>query len=418
MIALDSYAILVDDTNGAAQNILRTVSDYSIVGGPEQPIRILRMTIPKKIIDSGFPTVVFSEGLTKIEVNAVGTGTYIIESVSLEGGVYSIIAYGTEDAIRDRTLLSTTRFMSDPYSVLHESSPGIVDYIEGTPRNIAVSIVGDTVPFFNANALTDGVFSTTKVRFPVGTRFWTILNTCALLDEAYFFFDDKFYYVKYGNTAYRPSSKIYLYRFGTDEEMMERFENDGMTEPEKEFNLKLQKQIHGQSEVINQGMEAVANMITVFWYNDSNGNSLYNHDSHDLYGMRGGGKIYTNISAYNQNPANANIAASNAGERYIFRYTDPQTAVSFSIREQSAAGWESIMSSYAYVDNIYDAYNGMVINNLQPSRVVDGQILMNPARLRLSLFSRRFPEGYTKYTFGMLRPTDLTQALAQMKNEP
>lgn len=387
---------------------INCITSYDLTGGPEQPFEVLTMKIPKKRLSYVAPALVnnIEAGKTVVNVKAVGLAVMTVAKCKLSGGTYTITAYGKAEKYRGA-------YTKRDYGAGHTKASGTADYYytyvsdTGTnykrsfyfgqagsfsPLGIILDILTSSnyqgVQYTRAQVITNYSASnafTGGVWFPTGTNVWYVLQVCAMMLGCKIFFVGDYAYVLDVNNA---NSTV---NFGSFD-----------LTPSTNTASGIDTRVVGEPSLGDEGTDGMYNTGTVYYESGLTKSTQYsNSTSVSYYG--GYTKTYSVPSFYA--PADCQALVS----RGLTQYLDAQQSISFILKEQSSTGWASYFPVNARATTITDTASGTRItcNSTCLSSAVYG-------RLTLSTFTRMFPEGCTKYAFGVLTPTDLTQAISQV----
>lgn len=303
--------VITSQINGDSVDfdIMQFVESYRLHGGPEQPIRYIVIEVSKLNIDNVKGTIGgvatdytlldnIVQGQSKLYVHGIGTGTFIITKIQLNDYLYRITAYGVEVLLNSTVLTSSVI-----QSIMGSSS---ATQLVGTTSWIACQLL----TYWNENIATGnlateykvhlsssfdtaspgGTYSSTgtMVAFESGMTFLSIMNVCALIDNAFIFFGDEwddteqeyldtFYFVNYDDSlpiASNPASKYSTDGFRKGVSM------DGvvniyppMDDPYEYYSatdLLMYDNVVALASQTSEGADTIVNSQTVIIYDENN----------------------------------------------------------------------------------------------------------------------------------------------------
>lgn len=472
-IYLDNLTYNNGNTVHTLSDIMDYVVNYRFQGGPEQPIRYLEMRVNKNDIDSAYPELMHSivEGKTRLLIDAVGGGTFIITKIWLNENEYDIVATGIEVTLNTATLSSADVTTIDATS---HDPPVIVKTIFDRWRatlnltgdaNNTYAVGSETYSddyeiYFSNSLLTTRTPPNYKIRFKENMPTLVALNMCALMDDAFIFFARRngvntMYYVSYDDInplAYNPGDE-------TKNGVVNIYPRmDSQYTEYTRFDLMMYKQLIGMSSKNSEGSETIVNNQIVSMEN-GRGES-FSLESNRMYGDYAGVQVisdmmvsydwtnhystyedYRNLASvsdyvgyyvdYNSvktlvtdaNKSSLNITAGTTvayvitntsriiSDNLVKRYKDPTRSITVTLSEVksdgSGSGWEEAIQPFSYAKKIVDNVNNITLTN---THLCDGDT--DNFMLRLSTFIRSYPEMTTEYTFGVMKETTLSQELA------
>ena len=440
-------------------DIIDYVVQYRFQGGPEQPLRYLEMKVNKNDIDIAYPHLIDSvvEGKTRMLVDAVGSGTFVITKIWLTENTYELIATGLEvtmntSSLSDADVSAINATNLDPpviVKTLFDRWKADLNLSEGdefriyfspsldyTRCNSPTFTVADTTALISsatASAVKGDIAKVTadnsyyfymgggntnidnwqnrKITFKKNMPTLVAINMCALMDNAFIFFANKewtdngvtkkyntMHYVTYDDIvplAYNPADS-------TKNGIVNIYPRmDSQYERYTAFDLMMFKQIIGMSSKNSEGSETIVNTQAVSV--DGSQVTFTDDDSIRTYGVYSGADVMSDMIV----TANANVIAKNI----VNRYKDPTRSITITLSEtktdSNGSGWEEAISPFSYAYQINDNVNNISLTN---THLCDGET--DNFMLRLSTFIRSYPEITTEYTFGVMKETTLSQELA------
>ena len=445
-------------------DIMDYVVQYRFQGGPEQPIRYLEMKVNKNDIDSKYPHLIDSvvEGKTRLIIDSVGTGTFIITKIWLNGYTYDIVATGIEitlnTATLDATLVSQIDSTNlDPPAVvktifdnwrskLNLTGDANNTYATGSPEfnddfvlyqseslqpdrhgagysgpsvtnvsdlnNISSPNVGDIYKvtsnskfyvFIGYDENNNKVWNEWKIQFKENMPTLVAINMCALMDNAFIFFANNngvntFYYVSYDDIPPLAYNPADMSKNGVVNIYPQM---DSQYVQYTKFDLMMYKQLIGLSSKNSEGSETIINNQVVSVEN-SRGEAV-NDASMTMYGDNAGVMVMSDMIV----TPDAQIIAENI----VRRYKDPTRSITIQLSEMktsdAGSGWEEAIVPFSYAYEINDEVNNIHLDNKHLCDETTDNFM-----LRLSTFIRAYPEMTTEYTFGVMKETTLSQELA------
>lgn len=398
----------VTDDEGNKLDLLPFVRTYKFQSGSEQPIRYLELIVDKNSIDSAYPKLIedsIVNGKTQLEITAVGRGTFIVSKIWLTEFQYEFMAYGKEVTINTASLTYTRENMSS------------VDIA----KSIAESLLGEgnyyfSPSFYDSNGnLYSPMGNTMTMR--AGMSSILALQMCALSEGAFIFFGeydnkmDILYFIKYGDDvpiASNPSSP-----------------NDGVLnvypdyhDTSKEYSvtdLMMSDRVVDVSSKSPEGISSIVNAQSIQYTNSDTSieeiaNGDISYESQHMYGEFVGNTIEAGDMVC------TSAVAKRIANSLISRYKDPSQSIVIGMKEvysdSVGISWDMAFSCYAYVKAINDDVNKIYLTN---THICDGT--EDDFVLRLSMFTRAYPEMHTYYTFGVSKQTSLSQELANIKSK-
>lgn len=423
MINRKDMHIYIDNLTYSGSDVIHNLSDiidyviqYRFQGGPEQPIRYLEMRVNKNDIDLKYGDLKHNvvEGKTRLIIDAVDGGTFIITKIWLNNNEYDIVATGIE------VTLNTATLSADDVTAINSTNkdpPKIVQTIFNRWR-ATLNLTGDSHNSYatgsatysdnyvlycssslNPNRTPSGKTITFKENMPT----LVAINMCALMDNAFIFFARKdnvntMYYVSYDDInplAYNPGDAekngvVNIYP-GMDSQYTEY----------TRFDLMMFKQLIGMSSKNSEGSETIVNNQIVS-VEGPKGEST-NADSVRMYGDYAGVQVMSDMIVTNY--------AQTIADNLVKRYKDPTRSITITLSEvksdSNGSGWEESIVPFSYAKKIVDSVNNITLTN---THLCDGSV--DNFMLRLSTFIRSYPEMTTEYTFGVMKETTLSQELA------
>ena len=433
-IYLDDF----DDTRTGNQkhylyNIIDFVIQYRFQGGPEQPLRYLEMKVDKNNIDDEYPDLMHSvvEGKTRLLIDAVDKGTFIITKIWLTDNEYDLVATGIEITLNTATLTYTLaenlKNIHDPpqivkaifddwKSTLNLTNASNTTIVNGEDEE---TYVDDFLPYFSSSVSLTRTVPGYTISFKENMPTLVAINMCCLLDNAFVFFADKdghntMYYVCYGDDlplASNPGNPSADGVVNIYPRMTSQYQNY------TKFDLMMFKKLIGVSSKNSEGSETIVNNQIVVM-NGGKGEAE-NEPSRRMYGDCAGAMVSSDLmKSY---PYNGTNTCQIIADNLVKRYKDPTRSITITLSEvisnDNGSGWEQAIPTYTYARKIVDNVNNISLTNthLCEPDTIEGETnpdKTDPFMLRLSTFIRAYPEFTSEYTFGVMKETTLSQELA------
>lgn len=400
-------------------DIIAFVTQYRFQGGPEQPIRYLEMKVNKNDIDSAYPNLADSivEGKTRVIIDAVDGGTFLVTKIWLTEYEYELVATGLEVTLNTATL-SGPVYEGDENNDIYAISQTNLD-----PPNVVNAIFGRWVATLNLSSIEQfGIYFSSSYASRIGstsTPSHTInfkkdmptlvaINMCALMDNAFVFFamrDGKntLHYVSYDDIdplAHNPGSMDGI--VNVYPQMTSVNTNYSM------FDMMMFQKLTGVSSKDSEGSETIVNRQIV---SVSGGYAeAENQYSIDMYGDCTGAQVMSDKIITDD------AGAETIAENIVRRYKDPTRSITFTMAEAESdnggTGWEDSIPVYSYAKKIVDSVNLITLTNEHLCEPSGSSDKIDNFMLRLSTFVRYYPEFKSVYTFGVMKETTLSQELA------
>ena len=425
-VYLDNY----DETRNPPHrlyNILDFVLQYRFQGGPEQPIRYLEMRVDKNNIDDTYPDLMHSivEGKTRLLIDAVDKGTFIITKIWLTDNEYDLVATGIEITLNTATmsyeLAESLKNIRDPPMIvktIFDDWKGTLNLTTTVDNVSNYEIVNgeegeryddDFGIYFSSSVSPSRPTAGQPISFKENMPTLVAINMCSLTDGAFVFFADKdgvntMYYVRYGDDVPLASNPGDSTSDGVVN-VYPRMSSQYSTYTK--FDLLMFKKLIGVSSKNSEGSETIVNNQIVIM--DGGRGESTSNESKSMYGDYAGTLVSSDLmTSYTvDNVKTAQIIADNL----VRRYKDPTRSITISLSEvvsdDSGSGWEMVIPPYTYANKINDDVNNI---SLDTTHLCDGT--PDAFMLRLSTFIRAYPEFTSEYTFGVMKETTLSQELA------
>ena len=379
------YALMVGEKN--------CIESYTIEGGMEQPFESITMSIPKNRLSSVAPGLVDNivAGGSKVILNAVGRSTMTVVKCKLSNKTYKITAYCDAEAIKGYTLnvdASYTPWYWIKY-ILCSGEYGMAFTDEGDSPTLEYSF-------------DDMTGKTNVISFKKGQNIWFILQVCALyLGCKIFFAGGKAYCVDYRKVkgVTNTSTPNAIFSCST---------LDLYTEIESN---PLYGRLVGSVTLGDEGVDTVINE-QVIGCTDENGKSVtYDYKLPDQKTFRSGTRIDIPELIQGGDYKQAEILAKNL----VSYRAEPQQSITFTLREMQGKGstleWAPYFDPSSYAKKIVSSADEVVITNM--SNDPENKVPMIQ-KLLLSQYERNYPEGTSKYTFGIISNIDLAVSTSQI----
>ena len=368
------------------------ISSYTIEGGMEQPFESITMEIPKNRLTSVAEGLVDNiiAGKSKMVMKAVGTSTMTVTKCKLSGKTYYVTAYCDAEAIKGYTLdieSSYTPWYWIKYIITSgEYGMSYLDQDDGRT-------------FFYTLNPAEGDYD--DITFKKGQNIWYILQVCALyLGCKIFFANGCAYCVDYRLSSVSAGSTY------TANAFVDYADLDLYTD--KETNA-LYGRVTGPVTLGNEGIDTVIN-TQVIQCVDTEGKSVtVEYKAPGITVSRSGNKLPISELIQGGGYEQATTLAKNLVDYRL----EPQQSISFRLKEMQDSGsqlaWQPFFSPSARADMIRSIADDVTITNMSE----DGKT-RRPQKLLLSQYERSYPEGYTKYTFGIISNIDLAVSTSQI----
>lgn len=438
---------LSSDYKHQLSDIIDYVTQYRFQGGPEQPIRYLEMKVDKNDIDLAHPHLIDTivEGKTRLIVDAVDGGTFIITKIWLNNNSYDLVATGIEITMNTSVIsesLATTiqnsnkdppvivkAIFDDWESTLHLSKDDN-NYEEGSEK-----YDDDFRIYFSKTfALQSGGSydyeqprntGINKISFKKDMPTLVAINMCALLDDAFVFIAGRDW------TVNGVTKRINTLHYVSYKDILPLASNPGDSEKDgviniypgltsqyvnySKFDLMMYQRLMGISSKNSEGSETIINQQIVSM--DINPGDTYgeytarNTSSYAMYGDYAGAKVSSDLMISFE--YNGTFTSKKIAENIVKRYKDPTRSITFELSEvindtaKGTSGWKGQISPFSYANKIVDSVNRITLTNAHLCDNTTDEFM-----LRLSTFIRSYPEMTSEYTFGVMKETTLSQELA------
>ena len=423
-VYVDNLTYENNTVNHNLSDIINYITQYRFQGGPEQPIRYLEMKVNKNDIDSANPELMHSivEGKTRLLVDAVDGGTFIITKIWLKDNEYDIVATGIEVTLNTATLTSAMA-----QAVANLDPPKIIETI----FNDWVETLDLTDDDGFRLYLSDSVSLTRtppgyKIGFKVNMPTLVAMNMCALLDDAFIFFANKDWTEngvtkKYNTMFYVRYSDIKPLAYNPGDESQNGVVNiyprlDSQYVDYTRFDLLMFKRLIGLSSKNSEGSETIVNNQIVSM--EGGRGDAHNTYSERMYGDYAGTAVMSDLMI-SYDVTIEGVATSTAqiiAENLVRRYKDPTRSITIELTEinntDTGSGWEGIIEPFSYAYKINDNVNNITLTNTHLCEPDGSPDKIDDFMLRLTTFVRAYPEMTTEYTFGVMKETTLSQELA------
>lgn len=392
------YPLLYDPEGANRQSC---VESYELEGGPESPFETLTLTLSKKKLSEQYPSLLESldPGLNKIILNAVGRSTMTVVKMKLRKDTLTLTAYGDAERLKGTTIFMDGAML--PYDWIKDiltSGQYGVQYAEG--KSFLSSYIYE--------ASTEG--STDLLYFPAGTNTWYVLQVCAMyMNCKIFFADNKAFLVDY-TQAFGSSHDGVLFDYGPLDMRVQTSSNP------------MFGRVTGDVELGDEGMDTVINhqdakCSSKFQVvaNNTDASSGDVDASVAKYGSRAGEMLYLSTLVQTiEDPEHPEEVVYNQTNNFLKNYVgyrcEPQQSVSFSVKEMTRSNgvvkWTPCFQMCSRVESIKDDVNGVYVDNTSVLEPYDHKGNL----LNMSSYKRSYPEGITKYTFGIMANIDLSES--------
>ena len=391
------------------------VESYEIRSGSTQPFEMLDLRISQRRLAGIVDNVNrFIDGITpsrsQIMIYGYGGSTrFIVSNVKIRGKgsdrVCTITAYGIPQ-IYQSSGIKPGRGQNISGGVGLKPSAIIKDILFGTGYGT------DAAPlqFEESNIVwwyddDNDTWDNADVNLKENTNVWRALQICALKLGAKIWFEgEKAYIIDFrltGNNAKgscvgvppeERNTPMHLYRDGDP----------------------LSSDVIGTAEISDDGLDMVVNSQKI----TSGGDDVIerNDESIYAYGDRAGSSL--SIPEFASNAGDQKAVKSIAKSLLDYR-ADMQRSIAFSVKEVSADGWKPYFEPVMWVAEIHNELDGIIIDNRARSKITgndNGNPIyeVRPQLLYLSEVTRKYPQGYSTYTFGKIVNVDLAQAFSEL----
>ena len=371
---------------------INCISSYTVEGGAEQPFESITMEIPKNRLTSVANELVNNivPGGSKVILSAVGNTTMTVVKCKLTSDkTYKITAYCEAERIKGYTLTGDGAF--DPWY-------WITYILTSGEFGISYTAEGDSPTFLYSVNPALGDYD--DLSFKKGQNVWYVLQVCALyLGCKIFFADGKAYCVDY-----RISRGSKYIEGAVDDRQPVNLYTEDTSDP-------IYARITGSVTLGNEGLDTVINAQTIAC-SDSDGKSkTYTYKPEGLGVVRAGNQL--NIPELIQG---GDYTQAETFARNLVDYRkEPQQSVSFKLKEMQGTNdslaWKPFFGPSTRVDSITSTADDFTVTNISTSGA--GRRLQ---KLVLSQYERSYPEGITKYTFGIMSNIDLAASTSQILN--
>ena len=410
-IYIDNY----DNGTHQLSDIIDFVTQYRFQGGPEQPMRYLEMKVNKNDIDKANPHLIDTvvEGKTRLIIDAVGIGTFIITKIWLNNNAYELVATGIEITLNTATLSSTLCATID---ATNKDPPTVVKTIFDDWESTLNLANGEEYKIYFSPSLDPTRTPSGKtISFKEDMPTLVAINMCALMDNAFVFFANKVWdVIEDGETVQKVYNTMYYVSYDDIVPLAYNPADDDvngvvnvyprMTSIHAnytKFDLMMFQKLRGTSSKNSEGAETIVNnqIVSV----NGSKSEYASNDSIAMYGDYAGAQVVSDmiVTAY----------ASTIAENIVRRYKDPTRSITIllseNVNDNTGSGWEEAIKPFSYAYKIVDNVNNITLTN---THLCDDTV--DNFMLRLSTFIRQYPEMTTEYTFGVMKETTLSQELA------
>lgn len=366
------------------KGVINCISAYTIEGGMEQPFETITMEIPKNRLSSVAEDLVnhIVAGKNKIILNAVGRSTMTVTKCKLSGKTYRVTAYCDAERIKGYTISARTTY-TPWYWITHILTSG--------EFGMAYSTEGSDPTFISSVTPAEGEFD--DITFDEGQNVWYILQVCALyLGCKIFFANGKAYCIDYRST--RSVSAIHEAGF------IDLYTQDS-SDP-------LYGRVTGSVTLGDEGVDTVINTQVIKCTDETGKTISKEYKAPDLEVTRAGKTLNIPELVEGGGYTQATTVAKNLVDYRL----EPQQSISFKLREMQDTGsslaWQAYFDPSTRADEIRSIADEADIVNKSATGV------RRPQMLLLSQYERSYPEGTTKYTFGVISNIDLATSTSQI----
>lgn len=380
------WYVLLDDSE-SDEDCVNCIDSYTLCGGLEQPFEYITINIPKKRLTSVASGLVddIIAGKNKLVVKAVGRSNMIVTRCKLRNDTYTVTAYCEAESLKG---YKTTKSGSMPAlswirEILTTGQYGVT-FMEGDSFVYAI----DDIP-------------SDPLSFGKDTNVWYILQICAMyLGARIFFAENKAFLVDYRQLVPSERSGVAYQNYTETLDLYGETENPFIV---------------GSVSLGDEGTDTITNSQTIkcsdtFGTYQNNKEVVVNDPlSIKAFNEREGSMLYLpNLvegGSYEQ--------ATVFGENLISYRNEPQQSISFKVKEMGdsdeGAYWSPRFFVSSKIMGINDEADDVLITN--ESDLEDG---VKYQKLTLSTFERKYPDGTTEYTWGVMASIDLSTSTSQI----
>ena len=442
----EAYILLYDSTgrnsyalyNIRASEENNALESYTVEGGENNPFEIITLNIPRKKLNQVASNLTrpgaVVNGVNKIYVNAVGKGTYIVHDNNLmtNDNTVKIVGY-CQAAIGLRNVAWSTEIAAaSPFRLIKDiiTSPTYGGpYIPGKLRYW----------FIDKDEPED------KLTFPAGANLWNVLQVCAMyLGCKIFFSGNDAYLVDYrltvnkdlitlnategtiGNIGFRCSTEEIMGNDGKSQNPPiylpdALYDFDTIDIYTRDSNRPEYGKCVGQVSLGGEGETTIKNKVTIKC-KDGVEATVEDTAAQKAYGMTKADDPKT-LSYLRElkEPGSADINKTTLyhqgqvlAANIVDYMSEGQQSITFSMKELQSVGgstyWIPFFPPGSRIKGVDDEVDDIHINN---TSVVNSSTV-KPQKLALSTYSRSFPNGITKYSFGIMESIDLPTALSEL----
>lgn len=385
------FALMKGDVN--------CISSYTIEGGMEQPFESITMQIPKNRLSSVAPDLVDNiiAGKSKMILKAVGTSTMTVTKCKLSNKTYSITAYCDAEAIKGYTL-SVESTYTPWYWIKYIITSGEfgMAYIDPSDKE---GVEESRRTFFYALNPAEGDYD--EITFKKGQNIWYILQVCALYLRCKIFFAN--------GCAYCVDYCLQATQFASEKSRDAFTEYGDVDLYTTQEDNPLYGRVTGSVTLGNEGIDTVINTQVIQCTGDDGKSTTVTYKAPDITVSRSGTKLPISELIEGGGYTQATTVAKNLVEYRL----EPQRSITFKLKEmQNTSGglaWQPYFSPSARANMVRSTADDITITNMS-----DDEKYRRPQKLLLSQYERSYPEGYTKYTFGIISNIDLAVSTSQI----
>ena len=389
------------------------LTSYKLLGGPESPFETLELTLSAKKLTAQFPMLInnISLGESRIILNAVGRSNMTVTKARSNGTKIILTAYGDAEVLKGCGL--TIGGTLPPYKWITDILTSGDYGIQYSDESIILSTSYDI-----ANPLI-----TDYLTFSKDQNVWQVLQICAMYMGCKIFFAD--------NRAYIVDMTV-PFGYGFDDKIFDYGDVD--LRSMEQTGSTMYGRVVGESNLGDEGTDTVINSQsgycsgTVGNIGTNKEYSVSDSNSIEIYKTRAGNSLnLPNLVQYTPDNDDGNVY--NQAETFVgnlLRYRcEPQQSISFTVREMCQADyyvsnssiltdvmmWRPCFMMCSRVRSINDDVKGVFIDNVSD---IDG-VTEKGQLLNMSSYERSYPEGTTKYTFGVMANIDLSESTSQIR---
>ena len=376
------------DTDDTSYEI-NCIESYTVTGGPESPFESVSMVLSRKNVMTLYPDLAKAadgstssggilSGTSRLIINGIGSGTYIVTKCKMSRTTYTITAYCETELIRGMPIGSDVS--STPLVTIRNILRARLQIDEGLITNCADK-------------------TNIQMNFDTSVNAWVALQMCArALNAKIFFANNSVYVIDYTKL---PAS--------SGPPCFEGFE----LYPQDPTDMMYQNVIESV-ELGNEGIDTIENMCTIR-YGEGASQTASNARSMELFGTVA---VDIDISDYLSSTGSASSLSQAIANTVVTYRAEPQQSIGFTVKERNPnedGGWQSLFPIVCNVKSISSAADDVEITAYSVCGTDGGGNSVHlPQKLSLSTYERHFPAYTTEYWFGIANNVDLAQSTSQI----